>query len=390
MGLSAFKCSTRRACWAAVVVVTLGLAACSSDDANPPVEPTQECPDPTPLALTLPGYFPPVPATPDNPLTVEGVALGRRLFYDPILSADSSLSCGGCHLQQLSFGDSRRFSEGILGHKSRRQAPSIVNPAWLLNGVFWDGRVANLEEQATKPVPEPTEMDLPWPDAVARLQAHPDYPELFCAAFGSSNVTMNRVVKAIAQFERTMVSTNSKFDRWKRGEVTLSPAEERGRISFLTEGKGDCFHCHPEPLFAEPFFGSGGFHNTGLDSIVIDGGRGEITGNAAEMGRFKAPSLRNIMESPPYMHDGRFFSIDEVLAHYNHGFLHGRDVTDLDPNVDPLINKRAQRPAMTSEDIEDLKAFLETLTDQDFLTDPALSNPFEGAAPVAKSKRRAP
>jgi cytochrome c peroxidase len=353
-----------------VVIAACSFAACSKGDGGPTEPPPPECPDPTPLSLTLPSYFPELPNPSDNPLTVEGVALGRRLFYDPILSADSSLACGGCHLQLLAFGDSRRFSEGIHGDKSRRQAPTIINPAWLLNGVFWDGRVASLEEQASKPVPEPTEMSLPWPDAIARLQAHAEYPDLFCAAFGSSAITMDRVVKAIAQFERTFISANSRFDQWKRGEIAFTRMEQRGYVFFLTEGKGDCFHCHVEPLFAEPLFGTASFHNTGLDSIVVDGGRGEISGNAADMGKFKAPSLRNIMESPPYMHDGRFFSIDDVLAHYNHGFHDG-------PDTDPLIRKRMLRPAMSAADLDTLKAFLETLTDTDFLNNPNLSNPFE-------------
>ncbi len=360
-----------------VVLAACLLAACSKSDSGPTEPPAPECPDPTPLSLTLPTYFPELPNPSDNPLTVEGVALGRRLFYDPILSADSTLACGGCHTQALAFGDSRRFSQGIHGDMSRRQAPSIINPAWLLNGVFWDGRAADLEEQASKPVPEPKEMSLPWPDAIARLEADPAYRDLFCAAFGSSEITMERVVKAIAQFERTFISANSKFDQWKRGEIAFTPMEQRGYVFFLTEGKGDCFHCHLEPLFAEPLFGTASFHNTGLDSIVVDGGRAEISGNAADMGKFKAPSLRNIMVSPPYMHDGRFTTIDEVLAHYNGGFLHGRPPTDLDPLVDPLINKRALRPTMSAADLDTLKAFLNTLTDTDFLTNPNLSNPFQ-------------
>lgn len=367
----------------AACLLALGaVAACSKDDGGAIEGPQPECSDPTPLTLTLPTYFPLFPNSDDNPLTVEGVALGRRLFYDPILSADSSLACGGCHTQSLGFGDFRRFSEGIHGDKSRRQAPTIVNPAWNLNGVFWDGRAADLEEQATRPVPEPKEMALAWPDAVARLEQDAEYPGLFCAAFGTRTITMNRVVKAIAQFERTFISANSKWDQWKRGEVTLSPIEERGRIFFLIEGKGDCFHCHVEPLFAEPLFGTASFHNTGLDSVVVDGGRGEISGNPADIGKFKSPSLRNVMESPPYMHDGRFMTIDEVLAHYNYGFHDG-------PDVDPLIRKRLTRPAMTAAELDTLKAFLETLTDWDYLTNPDLSNPFEATATIAKPRRAA-
>ncbi len=360
------------------------LAACSSDDGGGPVDPPQECADPTPLTLPLPDNFPLLPDPPDNRLTVEGVALGRRLFYDPILSADSSLACGGCHLQALSFGDSRRFSEGIHGDTSRRHAPTLVNPGWIPE-VFWDGRADDLEAQATQPVPERTEMDLPWPQAVARLSAHAEYPDLFCAAFGTSHITMERVVKAIAQFERTFVSGNTKYDRWKRGEEMFSVTEHRGFLLFMREGKGDCFHCHDETLLSNSRFA-----NTGLDAVVIDGGQGEITGDPADYGKFKSPSLRNILESPPYMHDGRFMTIREVLDHYNRGFRHGMpDSLPRDPQVDFLINKRLNFPPMTSAELDTLEIFLETLTDWDFLTNPDLSNPFLSTTPVAKRQRPA-
>lgn len=360
----------RRAVLAAAVSFIVVLASCS-EDKDDPVDPQGECPEPTPLTVTIPDNFPLLPNPPDNPLTVEGVALGRRLFYDPILSADSSLSCGGCHIQALSFGDSRRFSEGIHGDKSRRHAPTIVNPAWTPS-TFWDGRAEDLEQQATQPVPERTEMSLPWPQAIGRLQAHADYPDLFCAAFGTSDVTRDRVVKAIAQFERTFVSGNTKYDRWKRGEEMLTLTEHRGFLLFMREGKGDCFHCHDETLLSNSRFA-----NTGLDSVVVDGGQGEITGSPADFGKFKSPSLRNIMVSPPYMHDGRFMSIREVLDHYNRGFRHGmHDSLPPDPQVDALINKRLNFPPMTAAELDTLEAFLETLTDWDFLTNPALSDPF--------------
>jgi cytochrome c peroxidase len=319
-----------------------------------------------------------MPNPADNPTTVEGVALGRRLFYDPILSGDSSLACGGCHTQSLAFGDFRPASEGIHGDKSKRQAPTIVNQAWNIKGIFWDGRAADLEEQATKPVPEVTEMDLPWPTAVARLERHAEYPDLFCAAFGTSEITQDRVVKAIAQFERTFISINSKYDRWKRGEEQLSYEEYRGYLFFMSETKGDCFHCHAEPLFS-----SADFHNTGLDSIPVDLGRGAISGEPEKIGAFKAPTLRNVMESYPYMHDGRFMTIRQVLEHYNHGFYQV-------PNLDQKLAKRIPVPPMSSADLDTLEFFLHTLTDWEFLGDPDLSDPFATSAPVANSKPRAP
>jgi cytochrome c peroxidase len=352
-------------------------AACSNDEGDTVVPPGAECPAATPLTVSLPAYFPEMPNPADNPLTVEGVALGRRLFYDKILSADSSLSCGGCHTQSFAFGDFRPFSEGIHGDKSTRQAPTIVNPAWNVKGIFWDGRAADLEEQATKPVPEVTEMDLPWPTAVARLSQHPEYPDLFCAAFGTSEITRDRVVRAIAQFERTFISADSKYDKWRRGEVQLTYEENRGRLFFLSETKGDCFHCHAEPLFS-----SADFHVTGLDSIPVDLGRGAISGEPDKIGAFKAPTLRNVMESYPYMHDGRFFTIREVLEHYNHGF---HQVA----NLDPKLAKRIPVPPMSAADLDTLEFFLHTLTDWEFLADTTLSDPFSTSAPVANSKPRA-
>lgn len=344
------------------------LAACSKEDAViPPDGP--ECPPAERLTISLPAGFPELPNPKNNPLTRQGVALGRRLFYDPILSGDSSQACGSCHLQRMSFGDSRRFSEGIHGTKGNRQAPTIVNPAWQLNGQFWDGREPDLEGQATRPVPNTIEMDLPWPVAVERLKRHPEYPELFCAAFGDSRIDSTRVVKAIAQFERTFISTNSKYDRVRRGEDTFTPEEAAGYRIFLSNETGDCFHCHAEPLLDTGTFGTGTFRNTGLDAAPIDRGRMDVTGDPADIGKFKVPSLRNIVESPPYMHDGRFFDLRQVIDHYNQGFHDG-------PDVDPLIRVRMTRRLMRAGEIDTLLIFMETLTDPTFLSNPDLSNPF--------------
>lgn len=351
----------------------LAIASCSGEDAPvPPVPP--ECPPATPFTLTLPANFPELPAVKDNPLTVEGVALGRRLFYDPILSGDSSQACGQCHIQQNAFGDTRRFSAGIHGVEGTRHAPTIVNPAWIPE-VFWDGRADGLEDQAREPVPNPIEMALPWPEAIERLQAHPEYPALFCAAFGDSRVTQDRVVKAIAQFERTFVSANSRYDRFRRGEETFTQAEQRGFDIFRTE-RGDCFHCHDELFFA-----TSTFHNTGLDSIVQDNGRSDVTGDPADIGKFKSMTLRNIEVSSPYMHDGRFATLEEVLHHYNEGF-HDSDDTD------PLIRARLTRPPMTQGEIDTLIVFLHTLTDPDFLLNPELSNPFPAAVATPAPRGR--
>ncbi len=353
----------RSGVWACAMFL---VASCSGGGTGPTPPETPECPQATPLTIELPANFPrQIPSPKDNPLTVEGVALGRRLFYDPILSGDSTQACGSCHVQASAFGDTRRFSVGIHGTEGRRHAPTIVNPAWIAD-MFWDGRARGLEGQALEPVPNPIEMDLPWPDAVERLARHPDYPALFCAAFGDSRITRDRVVKAIAQFERTFLSTNSKYDRVRRGEAAFSTAERRGYEIFSTE-RGDCFHCHDELFFA-----TSTFHNTGLDSIALDNGRFDVTGNPADIGKFKPSTLRNITVSSPYMHDGRFATLQEVLAHYNLGFHDGDD-------VDPLIRARLSRPPMTPGEIDTLIIFLNTLTDPDFLGNPDLSNPFAPA-----------
>jgi cytochrome c peroxidase len=350
----------RRTLW---ILAAAFFASCDSGTDPPPPNNGDACPAATPLVIDVPTYFPEMPQPADNPMTVEGVHLGRLLFYDPILSGDSTQACASCHIQDRAFSDSRPFSEGIEGIKGNRHAPAIVNPAW--TGItFWDGRAHGLEDQARAPVPNEIEMNLPWPVALERLQRHPDYPDLFCAAFGDSVINQNRVVKAIAQFERTFVSFNSKYDRVKRGEETFTPEELKGYQIFNSE-VGDCFHCHMEPLFATP----NKCANTGLDSVVVDRGRFDITGNPADMGAFKAPTLRNWTERFVFMHDSRFSDMHQIVEHYNNHF-HDSDL------VDPLIRARLSRRPMRGGEIDTLVIFLNTLTDAEFLTNPDLSSPY--------------
>ncbi|HET6350201.1 MAG TPA: cytochrome c peroxidase [Candidatus Krumholzibacteria bacterium] len=362
------------------VCVALAFAACSknSSDSVTPPDQKSDCPPPTPVTIQVPPGFPQMPQPKDNPLTREGIELGRLLFYDPVLSGDSTLACGGCHIRDRAFSDSRPVSKGIRGISGTRHAPTIVNPAWT-GDTFWDGRAHGLEDQATQPVPNEIEMDIPWTEAVAKLKADPGYPSRFCAAFGDSNITKDRVVKAIAQFERTFVSFDSKYDRWKRGEATFDHADSVGYFIFQTE-IGDCFHCHPEPLFSDACATCGVqiFHNTGLDSIPIDRGRFDVTGNPADMGKFKAPTLRNCAERFTFMHDSRFTDLHQVIDHYNLGFHDGDLVDPLiraripDPNAPPGKRRRLMREG----EIDTLIIFLNTLTDPSFLTNPDLSNPY--------------
>ncbi len=344
----------------------LGVLVCAACSNGTDPDPTTY-PPPTALELALPPEFPDPLIPVDNPTTVEGVRLGRMLFYDPILSADSSQACGACHIQEFSFADSLRFSRGVApGHpEGDRQAPAIINPMWL-PAAFWDGRQPTLEAQAGEPVPNPIEMNLPWSQATARLQRHADYPTLFGQAFGTDVITMDLAVKAIAQFERTMISVDSKFDRVNRGLEQFTAEQDSGFVQFFTE-KADCFHCHGPKLGT-----THRFNNIGLDSVYtggVDRGRILVTGNQEDLGKFKVPTLRNIALTAPYMHDGRFNTLEEVINHYNTG---GHDPT----NQDPLV-RFGTGLGLSPQDVQYVIAFLNTLTDTAYVNNPDLSNPFD-------------
>ncbi len=337
-------------------------AGCGSDSSTVPDSP----PDPTPYELQIPVGFPRLQIPEDNPTTVEGVALGRRLFYDPILSRDETISCSSCHQQDFAFSDGgAAVSTGIDGQVGTRNAPALVNIAWLPTA-FWDGRAASLEDQAREPVHNPIEMDLSWEEAVTRLEDHDEYPALFRAAFGPGPITEDNVVKAIAQFERTLISGNSKYDRVERGEESYTESERRGKETlFLTE-RGDCFHCHGNVLFTTSLF-----HDIGLDLQPVDGGRGGVTGVSIDDGKFKTPTLRNIEFTGPYMHDGRYKTLEEAVRHYEEDIQRS-------PNLDPLMLTRLERPdsmVLTDQDVADIVAFLKTLSDPSFLTNPEFSDP---------------
>ena len=311
------------------------------------------------------GGLPPMPAFPENPTTVQGVALGRRLFHDPLLSGDGTQSCADCHQQAFGFGENARFSVGIDGTPGTRNAQVIVNPAWQ-EFMFWDGRRGSLEDQARDPVVNPAEMAAEWSEVVARIASDPTYPGMFSAAFGSAEVTEDRVVQAIAQFERTFVSAGSRYDRKIRGEVTLSESEARGEELFFSE-TGECFHCHASLLFTDDEF-----HDIGLDVDPPDAGRSIVTGTVFDRGKFKTPTLRNVERTGPYMHDGRFGTLEQVLDHYATGVQRS-------PNLDPLLgihlNGGGTGLPLSVQDRADLVAFLTTLTDPAFLANPDFGPP---------------
>ena len=350
--------------------ITIVLMCACGDDEAPVV------PESTDYKITIPAYLGDVPDSPsDNTLTKNGVALGRMLFYEKILSRDSSLSCGSCHKQEFGFSDGLTFSTGIDDQIVDRNSMAISNALWQ-QFFFWDGRAATLEEQALKPIENSKEMDLDPLVAVARLQATSNYPGLFCEAFGSDSITTENLAKAISQFERTLVSTNSRYDRFKMGEETFTASEQLGEQLFYihpeagTTRGANCGDCHASFLQMDALF-----HNNGLDENPSDKGLGKVTFDPNDFGKFKTPSLRNIELTGPYMHDGRFETLEEVLNHYN-------EHVKLGTTTDPLLlasNEENAAPELrlTDEEKTAIIDFLKTLTDNEFITTPAFSDPFE-------------
>ncbi|MDX2135778.1 MAG: cytochrome c peroxidase [Saprospiraceae bacterium] len=330
--------------------------------------------DPTPATVNL-RDFPDPDFSADNTPTVQGVMLGRMLFYEKLLSKDGSQACADCHRQPDGFSDSLQFSIGVEKMKGKRQAMPVMNLAWHKNGMFWDGRVPLMRDQALKPIQDPLEMNETLANVIAKLSAEKRYTDQFIRAFGDATVTEERIAKAIEQFEFTMISNNSKFDQFKRGEATLTDSEERGRVLFFTEfdpmgmKKGaECFHCH-----ATFNFTNDEYMNNGLDTDADqkDEGRMKVTLDPADMAKFKTPSLRNIARTAPYMHDGRFTTLEQVIDHYNTGTKNSATVEFL-----MQYNLQPGGLGLSAQDKADLVAFLKTLTDDEFLANPAFKTPF--------------
>lgn len=329
---------------------------------------TTRHPPPTPYTLRYPPWavdsmhFPIAPY--DNPLTVEGIALGRRLFYEPALSRDHDLSCGSCHLQAHAFSDPERYSQGIEGQQGARNAMALVNLAWN-HFFFWDARALTLELQAFEPVRDHRELFNSWPEIIHRLRERPGYDALFQAAFGTLEFDSLHVVYALAQFERTLISFDSPFDRFHYGcdSTALTPAQRRGQELFF--GKAHCSDCHELPLFQDHTVA-----NIGLDPRPVDLGMGGYTGRPEHNGRFKTPTLRNIAASAPYMHDGRFATLREVVDFY-------ADRVHVDaPNFDDhLFAWKLGLVKLDGGERDDLVRFLEALTDSSFLLAPEFGPP---------------
>lgn len=306
-------------------------------------------PDTLPAQLSLEsiplGLAPVRPVPTDNPLTLARVRLGRRLFFDPILSADGKVACASCHRPDRGFAGDGPVSVGVGGKRGRRNVPSLLNRAYGKT-FFWDGREATLESQALRPIAHPDEMAGSVDEAVRRLREHAEYPRLFQAAF-MSEVTAANLGRALASFERLLLDGGSRVDRFRAGDVAALGPEARHGL-WLYESRGRCWRCHSGPNFTDE-----AYHNTGVawDRLPADWGRYEATLRDEDRGRFKTPTLRGLVRTGPYMHDGSMATLREVVEFYNRGG--GKN-----PNLDAVVGELG----LSHEDVMDLVAFLTALS----------------------------
>jgi cytochrome c peroxidase len=342
-------------------------------------------PTPTPLSdFSAPFVFGRFQVPPDNPLTKEAVELGRRLFYDPRLSANGKVSCSTCHIQRLAFTDGRATSVGVSGRPLSFNSMSLANLMWGPQRFFWNGRTATLEEQVLTPLQHPDEMAQDLGRLVAQLAADSKYRKLFETAYGE--ISSSTIARALAAFERTLISCNSRYDHFLRGELTLDPQEELGRKLFMAHPDvkvslrgANCIDCHSQFLTAGSSARYDGFSNNGLDDEPhLQPGLQAVTGNPGHRGLFKVPSLRNIALTAPYMHDGRFNTLEEVLDHYDSGIKNSSTLSALIVEADNRGAAAGGRISLhlTAGEKTAIIAFLHTLTDQDFVTAEQFSDPF--------------
>jgi cytochrome c peroxidase len=316
---------------------------------------------PTFLQLTIPVGWPQPPADifVNNPLTEEGFQLGRKLFYDGRLSKDGNFACASCHQQFAAFATfDHQFSHGFNNAFTTRNAPGIFNLAWMKE-MHWDGGINHIEVQPLAPITNVNEMAENMEDVLKKLNSDTVYLRLFRAAFGDAAINSQRMLKALAQFMGSIQSYNSKYDLVKRGQAVFTLSEQNGYTSF----KAKCNSCHTEPLFTDNTF-----RNNGLapDPFLQDKGRMGITGNASDSLKFKVPSLRNVELTFPYMHDGRAFSLSQVIEHYRSS-IHTEQ-----PTIDPLLKNKL---IISEQEKADLANFLRTLTDKEMIGDTRLAQP---------------
>lgn len=309
----------------------------------------------TVLEFKAPLGLPPLPIPADNPLTADAIALGRRLYFEKRLSGDNTFSCGSCHSPYIRFADGLKVASGVGAQQGTRNTPTVLNAAYNVTQ-FWDGRATSLEEQAGLPIANSQEMNLPHDICVTKLNDDPSYPHEFAKVFGPGPITMDKIQKAIASFERTLLSGNSPFDRYQYGDEknALSGEAIRGLAVFTDKQRGNCVTCH---TIGEKFalFTDEKFHNlgTGMDANgeMKDLGRFAHTKAEAERGAFRTPSLRNVAKTAPYMHDGSLKTLAEVIDFYIGG---GSSNPQLDKEIKPLKLSAQERAALI--------AFLEALT----------------------------
>jgi cytochrome c peroxidase len=336
---------------AAGAVVIMRYAGTETEMATAPAKPVGQV-----VEIAAPLGLPPVPVPADNPPTAETIALGRKLYYDTRLSVDNTVSCASCHDPKFGFSDGKKFSTGVQNKTGTRNSPTVFNAAYY-DRQFWDGRAPSLEKQAEGPVENPVEMAHTLAGAVQKLSADPETVKEFEAAFGPGPITVDKMTKAIAAFERTIVSANSPFDRFYFGgdKRALSPAAQRGFKIFMDEKKANCAVCHTVGG-KHALFTDNKFHNIGIGADtrgnLTDEGRYKETKNPADLGAFKTPSLRNVAQTAPYMHDGSIQTLKDVMDYYIGG---GNTNSTLSPHMKPLDH-------LTFQERKDLLAFLESLT----------------------------
>lgn len=313
------------------------------------------------ISFSIPSGWPlPIYTFQNNPLTQQGFELGRKLFYEVRLSRDNSISCGSCHAQFSAFSHlDHSVSHGINGLLGTRNAQGLFNLAWRPN-LFWDGGVANLEDQPLSPIENPVEMGEKMSDVIAELSGDAAYKQSFKRVFGDETISSQRIFKALAQFMATLVSNNSKYDKYIRGESggELTQQEKSGLLLF----RAKCASCHKEPLFTDH-----SFRNNGLmaDESINDTGRAHVTAISEDRYKFMVPSLRNVSLTRPYMHDGRFTSLDAVLEHYRTGIVIS---STLDSSLTSGIS-------ISEDEKNDIIAFLRILDDESFTKDKRFKGP---------------
>lgn len=323
---------------------------------------TKDLTDLHPVKLLFPANFPALQEHPDNPLTAEGIELGRKLFYDVRLSGNNKISCASCHRQNLAFSDGLALSnQGFSGKQLSRHAPVLFNLAWADQGLFWDGGAKNLESQALGPLTSEEEMHQDLYELEAELKAIPDYVKQFKAVF-KSEIRSAEVLKALAQFQRTLISANSAYDQYTtQGKSTALNAEELLGMKLVAD---KCGNCHSGALFTDQRF-----HNNGIDAQFSDENEGIYQGhfrvsfNPADLGKFRTPTLRNVRLTAPYMHDGRFKTLEEVLDHYQSGIK-------ISLTTDVSLFQHQGKPGipMSNEEKKAIIAFLDALSDHEFIT----------------------